>query len=795
MTSSTSTENGFTSFNPRRVAICGAGVMGAQIAAFFAACGVSVLLYDLDAKEPPYNAIVLQALQRLSKLKPAPAPVGTEALIEPCSYDKDLEKLKYCDLVIEVVAENAAIKEALFKKIAPMLHPQAVLASNTSGISINTLASYLPDSLRSRFCGIHFFNPPRYMHLVELTPCAETMPSLLDALESFIVKFLGKGVVRAKDTPNFIANRVGVFSMLATIHHALKLKLGFDEVDALTGVLIGRPKSATFRTLDVVGLDTMAHVIGTMTTELKQDPWAPYYEVPAFLQQLVKAGALGQKTGVGVYKKEGQAIFVYDVKLQDYRPADKGIHPELHLILQEPDTARKFQALAESKLPQAKFLWAIFRDTFHYCAYHLTDIADTVRDVDLAMMWGFGWQQGPFTTWQHAGWGWLADHLAADIAAKVTMADVALPSWVNQINAPYQSVGAYAPATQQFEPARKLPVYEALWPRVRLPEQIAPEMIVIWDKPAGVLWHQSDDIAIFSLKTKNNTIGLDAIAALSDAIITAEQSYRGLIIWPSQGDNFSYGANLKEFQVMFETAPEQEIAAAVSVFQEMCMRLRYALVPTVVALRGLTLGGGCELSMHASRRVAAFETYIGLVEAGVGLLPGGGGTKEFAYKASVLAPDDPLRLVKEFFTQLAMGHLCGSATEAKTKHYLRRDDVIVANTEAILHVAKAEICAMNAAGYRPPHPPAIKVAGRPGIATLQSQLVNMLEGGFISPHDYDVSLHIASVLCGGDVEAGTLVSESWLLKLEREAFAHLAKQPKTQARIAYMLKEGKPLRN
>lgn len=782
-------------FRPRRVAVCGSGVMGAQIALFLASCGIQVLVLDLDAPQEPYNSQVVSAIKRASQLKPAPAPAGLELLIDTGTYEHDLDKLKYCDLVIEVVAENLDIKKNLFKKITAYMHERAILATNTSGLSIQTLADCLPAAMRERFCGIHFFNPPRYMHLVELTPSTYTAPALLDSLESFIVTFLGKGVIRAKDTPNFIANRVGVFAMLAAIHHAVRLKLGFDEVDALTGVLIGRPKSATFRTIDVVGLDTLAHVINTMTTQLPDDPWAAYYQVPEFLTKLIKTGALGQKTGSGIYKKLGADLLVYDLKTGDYRPAAGKVAPELSKLLKEPDPAKRFQALSESKSHQAQFLWAIFRDVFHYCAYHLNDIAHTVRDVDLALCWGFGWQQGPFTTWQYAGWSWLADQLSADIAAKTSMATVELPAWVHQISAPYEQGGAYAPAAQAFLGESELPVYQHLWQKNYLPAELTPEMHVIWESSAAILWHQQDGVAILSLKTKNNTIGTEAMQAIIEAINVAERDYQGLVIWSLYGDNFSYGANLKEFSEHFATATVADIAQTVARFQEMCLRLRYALVPSVAALTGLVLGGGCEFAMHASRRVAAFESYVGLVEAGVGLLPAGGGTKEFALKASVLAQDDPLRLVKEFFTQLAMGHLCGSAAEAKTKHYLSADDVVVVNRAAILSAAKAQIHAMHAAGYRPPLPPLIKVAGRQGTATLQMQLVNMREGGFISDYDYFLATQIAKVICGGDVDAGTLVTEAWLLKLERETFAHLAKQPQTQARVAYMLEQGKPLRN
>ena len=389
----------------RKAAVLGAGVMGAQIAAHLTNAGVETVLFDLPAKEGPKSGIALKAIANLAKLSPAPlADKALAASIIPANYDDDLDHLKDVDLVIEAIAERMDWKLDLYKKIAGHLSKTAIIASNTSGLSINTLAEALPEEMRHRFCGVHFFNPPRYMHLVELIPTRLTDQNVLDGLEAFLVTTVGKGVVIAKDTPNFIGNRIGVFSMLATMHHTEQFKLGFDTVDALTGPAVGRPKSATYRTADVVGLDTMAHVIKTMADTLPDDPWHRYFKAPAWLAGLIEKGALGQKTGGGFYKKVGKDIQVLDVAKQDFRPSEQRPSDEVAAILAIKDPAEKFGKLRASSDPQAQFLWAIFRDLFHYTAYHLADITDTARDVDFAIRWGYGWKLGPFETWQAAGW-------------------------------------------------------------------------------------------------------------------------------------------------------------------------------------------------------------------------------------------------------------------------------------------------------------------------------------------------------------------------------------------------------
>jgi len=417
-------------FHIRKVAVLGAGVMGAQIAAHLVNANVETLLFELPAKEGDPNANVSRALEGLKKLEPSPlASPAKLTCIQPANYEQHLEKLRECDLVIEAIAERIDWKSDLYHKVAPYLGEHSIFASNTSGLSINELAKAFPENLRHRFCGIHFFNPPRYMHLVELIACTGTEAALLDHLEEFLVSTLGKGVVRAKDTPNFVANRIGVFSMLATKHHAQALNLGFDTVDALTGRYLGRPKSATFRTLDVVGLDVFAHVVNTMRENLTEDPWHKHFELPGWFSYLVEQGALGQKSKRGIYQKIGKEIHVLDLHSKEYRLSDSKIDDGVKDILRERDWAKKLAGLRGNPHPQAQFLWATFRDVFHYCALQLEHIANNARDLDLAVRWGFGWDSGPFEIWQAAGWQQVAGWISADIAAGKAMASAPLPAW------------------------------------------------------------------------------------------------------------------------------------------------------------------------------------------------------------------------------------------------------------------------------------------------------------------------------------------------------------------------------
>jgi len=790
----------------RKAAVLGAGVMGAQIAAHLANANVPVVLFDLAAKEGDPNGIVVKALASLAKLEPAPLATSERAAyIDAANYERDLARLAECDLVIEAIAERMDWKRELYARIAPHIAPHAVVATNTSGLSIASLAQALPQTVRARFCGVHFFNPPRYMHLVEMIAQPATEPALLDRLEAFLVTTLGKGVIRAKDTPNFVANRVGIFSVLATMAHTERYGLAYDVVDALTGPAIGRAKSATYRTCDVVGLDTMAHVVQTMHDTLPDDPWHSLFRQPPVLAALVAKGALGQKSGAGFFRKAGREIQVLDPKAGDYKPASGSVDPSVAEILAIKHPGEKLAKLRAASHPQAQFLWAIFRDLFHYCAVHLADIADNARDVDLALRWGFGWSMGPFELWQAAGWKEVAGWIGDDIEAGRTLARVPLPQWVATgaaANGVHTPEGAYSASMDAFRRRSTLPVYK----RQSFPDPVlgerSPQGTTIMETPAVRMWRLDGDVAIVSFKTKANTIGEDVLDGMLAAIERAEREHAGLVIWQTK-EPFSFGADLASFEPDVRAGRWSAVEAVVAKFQHTAQRLKYSLVPTVAAVRGMALGGSCEFILHCDRTVAALESYIGLVEAGVGLLPAGGGCKEFAVRATreiargaVGGQADHFPFIRTYFQTIAMATVSRSALNAKELGFLRPADVVVFNPYEILYVATHEAQALADAGYRPPLPARnVPVAGTTGIATLTMLLVNMRDGGFISAYDFEVGRRIARVLCGGEVEPGTTVDEHWFLELERSEFMALLANAKTLERIAHTLKTGKPLRN
>lgn len=703
----------------RKVAILGAGVMGAQIASVFANAGIQCLLFDLASNGANKNATAIDSIKRLHGLKPAPlAMPSLVAAITPANYDDDLLALKECDLIIEAIAERIDFKKSLFSKITPHINQTAILATNTSGLSINELSQFMPPALRPRFCGIHFFNPPRYMRLVELITHAQTDIAIIDFLESFLVRRLGKGVLRAKDTPNFIANRVGVFSMLSVIHHASKFALPLEVVDALTGSCLGRPKSATLRTADVVGLDTMHYVIKTMADNLPIDPWSRYYALPPWLKQLVSQGALGQKTGAGIYKKEGTEILVFDIDSGSYRAATRTPSTAVQACLAIKSPAERLTALHESSDPHAQFLWSHFRDLFHYAAVHGQSIAHNLRDVDLALCWGFGWKEGPFTTWQQADWHKIVNYIQADLDEGITMADTPLPAWATdkKFAGAYTTAGAYSPEVKTYQARSKLSVYQRQLVTTPLLGETQAAGETIFENAGVRLWHLGDDIGIVSFKTKMNIINEAVLDGINEAISLAEQAYKGLILWQQQGEHFSVGADLTSFATAVQTGNLQQIHAIIDKFQRTALRLRYCSIPTVAAIKGMVFGGGCELMLHCDQTIAACETYVGLVEAGVGLLPAGGGTKEFARRAALAAGNnDVLVAIQDKYMLIAKAEVSSSGVDAKAKEFLQAGDRIIFNVDELLYCAKASINYLVELGYQAPLPAKFRVAGKQAL--------------------------------------------------------------------------------
>jgi len=799
-------------FVVRKAAVLGAGVMGAQIAAHLVNAKVDVLLYDLPAKDGPKSAIATRAIDGLKKLNPAPlGHPDLAAFIRPANYEDDLERLRDCELVIEAIAERMDWKHDLYRKVAPFVREDAIFATNTSGLSIAALAEGVDAALRPRFCGVHFFNPPRYMHLVELIATPATQPGILDRLETFLTKTLGKGCVRAKDTPNFIANRIGTFGMFATVAEAARFGLAYDVVDDLTGEKLGRAKSGTFRTADIVGLDTIGHVMKTMQDALRDDPFAAAYATPPDFATLIGKGALGQKTGAGFYRRDGKAVLRFDPARGDYVPAGAKADETVARILKKKDPAERLKLLRESTNPQAQFVWAILRDSWHYAACKLEEIADNARDVDLAMRFGFAASQGPFEAWQLAGWAQVAQWIKADIDAGKALAGVPLPAWVfdgpvAERGGVHQPEGSWSPARAEFVARSTHPVYR----RQLFPATLAGENAptghtggkTVFEDESIRLWvvegHGREEVLIASIRTKVHAIGPGVIAGLLKGVELAEREYKGLVVWMPD-DPFSYGADLQAMLPVFMSGGAAAIGEAEKALQDAMLRLRYAQVPTVAAVANMALGGGCELAMYCAKRVAYLESYIGLVEVGVGLIPGGGGLAFGARRAAesqASAPDAYLLdFLKKYFMAAATAQVSRSAIEAQAIGYLLESDPVVFNRHELLYTAIREARAMSDAGWRPPRKSTFRVAGRAGIATICAQLTNMREGGMITEHDYHLGRTIAEIMCGGDVEPGSTVDEEWIMALERKGFTGLLTHPKTQERIMGMMQTGKPVRN
>lgn len=780
----------------RKVAVLGAGVMGAQIGAHFANAGIPAVLFDLKAKEGSANAIGERALANLRKIHPNPlASEKSFDYLSVANYDDDLAVLEGCDLIIEAIAERLDWKVDLFHKIAPHLNANAIVASNTSGLSIEDLAAAVPASIQPNFCGIHFFNPPRYMPLIELIPQSKIDSHVIPMLETFLVSSLGKSVIEAKDTPNFIANRIGVFAMIAVWMRAVELNIPFEIVDQLTAKNLGRASSATFRTVDVVGLDTFEHIINTMKNKCA-DGFEQCYIAPEWLDDLIKAGALGSKTKVGIFRKDPDGFKVYDKDLKDYRPANKKANPEVIAILKLKTWGERFNALHASTHPEAQLLWASFRDLFHYCAILMGQIADTPRDVDFALRWGFAWHEGPFEIWQQGGWSQLAQWIAADIAAGKSFSTAPLPEWVFKL-----SDGVYVNGQHFDYQAGKLvdlellPVYQRqLFPDLLLNEKPRVTEITLYEDENVHLWHSGDNIGVLSIKSKMCAINRSVLQGIEKSIEVAEERCQALVIWQDK-DLFSAGANLADLVTLGKNHDAVAIAELVDYgHQVIANKIRYSTIPVVAGVKGVALGGGCEIMLHCDAVVAALESTIGLVEEGVGLLPGWGGTTEMVLRANQSV--DPEKALALLYTNLITAKSASSAREAQEIGFLRAGDTIVMNSKEVLLIAKARAHYLAVCGYRPQAKPKIVALGREHLAKLSHVVEQINESAMpLTEYEQVIATKIAEILTGGDVAAGSAVSEDSLLLLERERFVELLQNTKTQQRIDNMLAVGKVLHN
>lgn len=789
-----------------QVGVLGSGVMGAQIAGVFANANIPTLLFG-------HQDHIQDDLAKIHTFKPEALTNPKQQLwITPVSLEKDLVQLSKCDLVIEVIAENIDAKQGLFDKILPYLSSDVVLATNTSSLSVEQISKNLGD-FQSRFCGIHFFNPPRYMPLVELIATKQTDRKILEGLEGFFTSELGRNILYAKDESGFIANRIGVFSIATCIYHAQRLSLGFDTVDALTGVKLKRPKSATFRTADLVGLDILKHVFEQFDRIHTDDPWHHYFQIPKWLNTMVENRTLGEKTKNGIYKKEDGVIKVYQAESQDYVEANYEIDKSVKAILKK-DTSKQLALFKDNKHPQAQFLYSVIKDTCLYSAYHLQNIAHSTRDIDWALHWGFGWEVGIFEFWQ-------ANDVKQSLALFLDDEKAVTPDWLNAIDNFYTDEGAYSPSEKSFVAYADHAIYQRqLYRPTLMGEQADSKTQIIFENDSVRFFHEEDGLAIFSLKTKLHTLNLEVINSLIQAIDIAEKDFKAMIIWQDSAP-FCAGANLyeivagaklgmiehqnlissfkkKAWQILKPNLPSIEnlkpINEVVELLQQALMALKYSNIPTIAAVEGMVLGGGCEIMLHCDSRVAHTESYIGLVEIGVGLLPAGGGCKEMARRAA--KHENMFPVLAKYFEQIGMAKVSSSAMNAVEMGYLDKNDLIVTQRLELLYFAKQKAQMMIDQNYRAEDQnQTFKVGGATAKANILAQLINMKTGGFISEHDNLIAQKIADVICGGELAAGSEVNSQYLLDLEKMHFIELLKEDKTQDRIEHMLIKHKVLRN
>ncbi len=787
----------------KQIAVLGSGVMGSRIACHLAGAGYPVILLDLLPKELPENAkanqrnkIAREALQAAIKSNPSPVYDASVAQkIQVGNFTDDLPKITGCDWVIEVVVERLDIKQQLFTEVEKYRRPGTLISSNTSGIPISKMAEGRSADFKKHFCGTHFFNPPRYLRLLEIIPTADTDPEVVDFLMEFGDRFLGKTTVRCKDTPAFIANRIGVFGMMAIMHVQAKMGLTVDEVDALTGPIIGRPRSATFRTADVVGLDTLVRVARGVADNCPNDEARDRFTIPDWLQQMVDKNWLGDKTGQGFFKKTKgvngeKEILTLNLQTLEYGPRIKPKFPSVEATKQVDALTDRLKMLVAGTDKAGEFYRHFHYGLFSYISHRIPEISDELYRVDDALMAGFGWEIGAFESWDVLGVQRTAEAMEK---AGYTIADWVKEMIAGGVRTFYKMESGkrlcYDPATKTYLP---LPGGDAYI----LPSHRSDQLI--WKNNSCRLVDLGDDVLALQWNTKMGSIGGDVLSGIQTSIDKAEQSRKALVV-ANEGLNFSVGANVG---MIFMLAIEQEydeLDLAIRFFQNTTMRARYSDIPVIVAPHGMTLGGACELSLHADGCCTAAETYTGLVELGVGVIPGGGGTKEFVLRAAdEMHPDEPETItLKNRFLSIATAKVATSAKEGfNLGIYRKGQDRMVMNQNRRVSEAKQMAIQRLAQGYVMSTPRSdIKVLGRSGLGALYAGIHSMRTAGYATEHDALVAKKLAYVMCGGDLSEPSYVNEQYLLDLEREAFLSLCGERKTLERIQSVLKGGKPVRN
>jgi 3-hydroxyacyl-CoA dehydrogenase len=768
-----------------RVAVLGAGTMGSRIAAHFANAGIPALLLDVPG-QPNRNAPAQQGIQNALKHRPGGFfTYDKAALVEPGNFDDDLAKLADCDWIIEAIVENLDAKRALWRKVESARNPDAILSTNTSGIPLASILEGFSPGFRRHFLGTHFFNPPRYLHLMELIPGPETDSAILEDVGWFADRRLGKGVVRTKDTPNFIANRIGSF-MGGTIGKAmLEEDFSIEEVDALTGPLIGVPNSASFRLLDLVGLDVWGFV-GTNLYELvPNDPWRERFLPLEFQKKMIEQKWLGDKTGQGFYKKAGKAdareILVLDWKTLQYQPLQKPRFPSVDAARNIEDLGERVRTLLRSDDRAGRFLWKVLSDLFLYCAEMIPEISDRVIEIDRAMRWGYGHKLGPFELWDAIGFLEVVSRLEMDHRALPPNIKDALSRGIMALYRPPEPRRAVAEyfdfRSNDYQPIEPRPGIFTLRDRKRTHG-------VVFQNAGASLIDVGDGVLCVEFHSKLNTLGEDAIVMVQAGLEETIRNFEAMIV-ANEGETFSAGANLMLVLLMAQEGEWDDLDLAVRRFQQMNMALKYAAKPVVAAPFSRTLGGGCEIVLHCTRAQASAESYIGLVEVAVGLIPAGGGCKELLARLK-----DPLRI----FDLLGYAKVSTSAEDARKLGLLHRSDSVSMNPERLIADAKALALSL-VPNYSPAAPASIAVAGESAYAMMKLAAWSARQGDFISDYDVVIAEKLAHVLSGGSLSGAQPVSEQYLLDLEREAFLSLCGNPKTQERMQYMLKTGKPLRN